>query len=356
MKLSATNYLVCLDCQSGLKLAPGYTMDPNHAAEVFEGYLTCDKCNNRYHIKKGVPRFVDTERSKPEDIQTGKNFAEEWRRFNRMDTRYKQQFFDWVYPVDEAFFKNKVVLECGCGKGRHAKIASESGVKDIFAVDIGEAIDVAYENVGHMPGINLVQADIEHMPFTAEFDFAFSVGVLHHMESPIHGFVAMASKVKPEGSVLAWVYGRENNRWLIRVVNPIRVNCTSRLNPSILMALSAMLAAPLTFGCKFVAKPWGQLQKKMPFLPRLFYQDYLAYIASFDFNEIHHIVYDHLVAPVANYVAQDYFRQWFVEAKRAEPVLRWHNRNSWTGFTSGDPLLLSDMRSKVKSDLPAVHK
>ncbi len=351
MKPSALTHLVCLSCLSDLKLDAKQTLDSNHSDEIYEGTLICTACSREYKIVRGVPRFVDESESSATDIRTGASFAEAWKRFPMMDERYQKQFFDWIFPVDPEFVKDKVVLECGCGKGRHAKLMQEAGVKAIYAVDIGEAIDVAYENVGFLPGIHLIQADIEKLPFRREFDFAFSVGVLHHMESPISGFLSMSARVKPTGAVTAWVYGRESNWWLIGIVNPIRMLVTSKMPSSLLLPVAAALAFPLELYCKFVARPWMNLRKSNKWMPPLFYGEYLNYISQFGFTELHHIVFDHLIAPVAYYVPRAYFASWFKTAGWSDCVVRWHNRNSWSGFSSGNLEELELMRSRVK-DVP----
>ncbi len=348
MKSAALEHLVCLNCLSDLQLDSQQTFDDDHPNEIYEGILRCTSCSREYKIVRGVPRFVDENESSPTDIRTGASFAEAWKRFPMMDERYRKQFFDWVFPVDADFLKGKVVLECGCGKGRHAKLLQEAGVKAIYAVDIGEAIDIAYQNVGFQPGVHLVQADIERLPFRRDFDFAFSVGVLHHMESPLSGFQSMSSKVKPTGSIVAWVYGRENNWWLIAIVNPIRELITSKMPSSLLLSLSAAIALPLVLYCKLVARPWMNLKKRHNWVPPLYYGEYLSYIAQFGFTELHHIVFDHLIAPVAYYVPRAYFASWFKEAGWTDSVIRWHNRNSWSGFSSADLQELEFMRKRVK--------
>jgi len=269
MKESALEHLVCLQCLSPLVLVPGYSSDPEHSAEIYTGSLKCTSCSAVFSIVRGVPRMVDEQASHPVDIRTGRSFAEAWKRFPFMDDRYQKQFFDWVFPVDNNFLKGKLVLECGCGKGRHAKLINDA--KAIFAVDIGEAIDVAYSNVGHLANVHLVQADIERLPFKNDFDFAFSVGVLHHMRSPISGFLAMSEKVNPGGSITAWVYGRENNWWLIKIINPIRETITSKLPSPVLLCLSAMIAFPLLVYCNVVASPYCKRRAKTRILPPLYY-------------------------------------------------------------------------------------
>ncbi len=348
MKLDAVGYFSCIRCGSSLVLEEGYTMGvEQNRHEVIGGKLSCQDCSWQYAIQQGVPCFMDESRSSAVDLSTGRSFAMAWKEFSRLDDRYRQQFFDWIFPVDGAFFYDKVVLEGGCGKGRHAKIVSECGARQVFAVDIGAAVEIAFQNVGHLPGVNIVQSDIGNLPFGRIFDFAFSLGVLHHMESPVGGFRCLVEKLKPDGAIVAWVYGRENNWWLIRIVNPIRVSLTSKFAPGALKLLSGVLAVPVFLWSRLIAAPWTALRKKNPWLPALYYGDYLSYISRFDFVEIHHIVFDHLVAPVANYVAEGYFRAWFAESGLKNPVIRWHNRNSWTGFASFKPDDLQHMHERA---------
>ena len=70
-----------------------------------------------------------------------------------------------------------------------------------------------------------------------KFDYAFSVGVLHHLPDPRGGFLSLASKVKPGGHISAWIYGAENNEWITRWVNPVREKITSRIDRRALLAI-----------------------------------------------------------------------------------------------------------------------
>src|SRR5438045_1571650 len=93
--------------------------------------------------------------------------------------------------------------------------------------------------------VHVIQADIYHLPLRRVFDYAFSVGVLHHLPDPRDGFVDLASKVKSGGHISAWVYGAENNEWITRWIDPLRKNITSRINPRALLQLSKLPAAIL---------------------------------------------------------------------------------------------------------------
>src|SRR5213075_775977 len=105
--------------------------------------------------------------------------------------------------------------------------------------------DTAFAATHSLENVHVVQADICNLPLAAEFDYAFSVGVLDHLPNPVEGFRSLASKVKTGGHVSAWVYGAENNEWITRWVNPLRTGLTSRLNPRALLQLSKLPAAAL---------------------------------------------------------------------------------------------------------------
>src|SRR3989442_13314768 len=64
----------------------------------------------------------------------------------------------------------------------------------------------------------------------------------------------------------------------------------------------------------------------------LFYYPYLAYISRFPFREIHHIVHDHLAAPVVHYLRRELVEQWYRSVGARDAVITWHNRNSWRGY------------------------
>jgi hypothetical protein len=81
---------------------------------------------------------------------------------------------------------------------------------------------------------------------------AYSIGVIHHLPVPKSGFLALCSHVKPGGRVAAWVYGKEGNLWIEKLVDPIRKNITSRLprvsprqEARLVEANAALLGLPL---------------------------------------------------------------------------------------------------------------
>jgi SAM-dependent methyltransferase len=190
------------------------------------------------------------------------------------------------------------------------------------------AVDVAFRNTRNLANAHIIQADINCLPLKRSFDYAFSVGVLHHLPDPRRGFLSLAAHLHPGGALSAWVYGRENNGWVVHLINPLRRNVTSKLPFRVLYYLSYAPALLLYLAAILVYRPLAGTR-----LGRgLFYTDYITYISRFSLREIHNIVHDHLTAPIAHYISRPEFEHWFLDAEAERVEISWHNRNSWRGF------------------------
>ncbi len=333
MRTSALAFLACPECGGGLMLDAAEAT----AEEVISGLLRCDGCAQSYPIQGGVPRFAGTITELEQ--RTAAAFGYEWTRYSELAARYRQQFLDWIRPVEPDFFRDRLILEGGCGKGRHTALAAEFGARAIVAMDLSDAVDAAFANTRHLPNVHIVQADLNRPPVRPLFDYAFSIGVLHHLPDPERGFRALVDKLRPGGAISAWVYGREGNGWIVHIVTPVREHLTSRMPKRLLDLLAAALAAPLALATRLLYRPLNDtaVGRMLPYGP------YLSYIADFPFREQRSIVFDHLVAPVAYYLRRDEFAGWFERASLEDVTIQHHNANSWRGFArlpgggAGDP-------------------
>lgn len=324
MRSRALGYLACPECAGRLALRA--VEQAASDAHIMEGTLRCEGCDASFAIRGGIPRFMpdvsDTEE------RTARAFGYEWTHYDELDERYRQQFLDWIGPVEPAFFQGRAVLEGGCGKGRHSVLAAEFGALDVVSIDLGVAVDAAFQNTRRLQNVHIVQADLKRPPVRPVFDYAFSIGVLHHLPVPEEGFRALVSRLKPGGNISAWVYGREGNGWIVHVVSPVRERVTSRMPPAVLDRLSGVATLPLYLVTKLLYGPTrgGVLGRRLP------YGEYLAYIADFPWREQRTIVFDHLVAPVAHYIRREELEAWFVRAGLEAVSIRQHNANSWSAF------------------------
>jgi SAM-dependent methyltransferase len=329
MKHKLLDYLRCPSCAGAILLASVSRLE---GAEIIEGQLACDACKNVFPIVRGVPRFATPEQLEPDKAATAENFGWQWQHFTHGDKLYADQFLGWIAPVRPDFFRDKVVLEGGCGKGRHTLLAAGWGAREVIGVDLSDAVETAFAATRKLENAHIVQADIYHLPFPRAFDYAFSVGVLHHLPDPAKGFYSLASKVKIGGHVSAWVYGAENNEWITRLINPLREGFSSRIDRRALLQLSKLPAALMYLATKLVYGPLNRSPAGSSLSRHLFYNDYLSAISQFGWREQHTIVFDHLVAPTSHYIPRDAFEKWWQDVGAEEVIIGWHNKNSWRGF------------------------
>jgi SAM-dependent methyltransferase len=328
MKKTLLNYLACPVCAGDIKLN---SVSAEEGIEVLTGELQCDSCAKTFPIVRGIPRFADLQAVEADKQATAESFGWSWTKFSHDDEKFAQQFLDWIAPVTADFFAGKVVLEGGCGKGRHTRRIAGWGAKDIVAVDLSDAVEIAFAATRGLPNAHIIQADIFHLPLRRGFDYAFSVGVLHHLPNPRDGFKSLVSKVKSGGHMSAWIYGAENNGWIVSFVNPVR-RVTSSMNRRALFQLSKLPAAAVYLSTKLIYAPLNQSNSGKKVARHLFYNDYLNYISRFDWREQHSIVFDHLVAPTAFYISREEFEDWWRDVGAQDVIINWHNQNSWRGF------------------------
>lgn len=327
MKESLLSLLACPICGGDILLAHASKYD---GKEIIEGVLTCKKCDREYKVVRGVPRFADLGKIEDDKAETAENFGWQWTHFTQEYPHYNEQFLGWLQPVEKEFFIGKVVLDGGCGKGRHTKLAAEWRAKDVVGVDLGDGVESAFLLTRDMPNAHIVQCDILKLPFKKAFDYAFSVGVLHHTPDPERAFVSLAGKVKDGGHISAWVYGAENNQWITRYIDPLRSSFTSQISQPMLYHLSKLPTLGLFLTTKLIYRPLNAAVR--PVANRLFYNTYLNHMGTFAWREQHNIVFDHLVAPTTYYISKDEFEKWWQEIGASDVKITWHNENSWCGF------------------------
>jgi hypothetical protein len=129
--------------------------------------------------------------------------------------------------------------------------------------------------------------------------------------------------VRPGGGVSAWVYGRENNEWILKWINPVRERLTSRLPALLLRSLAQVIAIVLRMLLRLLYRKYGS---------RLPYREYMQFLQQFGYRELVLIVYDHLKPQLTEYISRHEFDSWFEENRLQDVVISSRAGNSWRGF------------------------
>jgi len=315
-------WLACPTCRAALALTATARADD----DVREGALTCTRCGARYPITQGIPRMIPGGVTR-EARETAERFGYEWTRFAEIRPQYAAQFQGWIAPVEPATFAGRVVLDAGCGKGRHLRLVAQHGAREVIGIELGPAVEVAMRNTADLENVHVIQGDLTQPPVRpTSVDVVYSIGVLHHLGEPVAGFRALASLLASGGLLVAWLYAREGNGRLLALLEPLR-RITRGAPLGLVSALAWGLTVPLWLALRSVyavARAWPLLQRCLP------YASYLVDLVPFPFREVHSIVFDQLLAPVAHYMSRSEVELCFAESGLALTSLRWHHANSWS--------------------------
>ena len=174
-------------------------------------------------------------------------------------------------------------------------------------------MDAARRNTQHLPNVHLVQANLYHLPFRAEgFDFAYSIGVLHHLPDPEAGFRCLTPLVKPGGAIFIWVYSK--NR---RVVNFLleRVRAATTRLPRTTQLLVSLLAAVVDWGGFIVPfRALSALPLLGPLIRRATFPRIKMY-SRYPFQVVWADWFDRLTAPIRFYYHSRDLEGWLARAR-----------------------------------------
>lgn len=213
-------------------------------------------------------------------------FGYEWNAYAEMLPQYEEQFRRWTVHLAPEDWRGKSFLDVGCGMGRNSFWPMRYGARGGCAVDIDErSLAGARRNLAPYPAVVIIRASAYELPFAERFDIAFSIGVIHHLEHPELALEGMVRAVKPGGRVLIWVYGREGNLWLVRVLDPLRRALFSRLPIAWVHHLSLYPAALLWLLLRLGLRPSA----------------YFRLLAGFGFGHLRSIAFDQMLPRIAHY-------------------------------------------------------
>ena len=240
-------------------------------------------------------------------------FGYSWDHYAELLPEHEEQFLRWT-ALDRSFWKGKRFLDGGCGIGRNSYWPMIYGAEGGLAVDIDDrTLGRARRNLERFPGVEVRKESIYDIAETNAFDIAFSIGVVHHLSNPDAAIARLARGVKPGGLVLAWLYGRENNGWIVHLFNPLRRALFSRMPLQMLHALSW----PLTLAL------WCLLHLGLPS------GSYYRLIRRFSFEQLRVIVFDHMLPRIALYYTRDEAEALLARTGLTEIQSTWVNENSW---------------------------
>ena len=229
---------------------PGVDLELGEEQEILEGALHCSLCAAVYAIRDGIPRMMlaDTESGPPSrhyETQLDASLPE-----------WEQQFNELASPLAPPDFLGKLVLDAGCGFGRHLFFAARYGAEVIGLDSSEDGVESAKRNTNTLNRVHIVQGDLHQPPFREGcFDLTYAYGVLHHVPDPLDAFKVLGTTLKAGGRISLFVYGPRQGMTLA-INNAIR-GITKDLSAENLETFSRSIARSLRL---FSHTPYRLLQ------------------------------------------------------------------------------------------------
>ncbi len=151
------------------------------------------------------------------DERTVRGFGYEWSSYDqsRVDDAELQQIFEAYFSLFPwaSLPPGAVGVDLGCGSGRWAaRVAPRVGT--LHCVDASAAaLLVARRLVGSAANVRFHEASVDALPFEdGSLDFAYSLGVLHHVPDTAAAIRTLVRKLKPGAPLLLYLYYALDNR------------------------------------------------------------------------------------------------------------------------------------------------
>ncbi len=145
------------------------------------------------------------------------DFGDEWDAYDQSSVDHaelEKQFLDYfkLFSWDESI-TNGTGADFGCGSGRWARFVSDK-VKSLICIDASEkALNVAKRNLTDKNNCRVLQAKVGELPIPDNsLDFAYSLGVLHHLPDTAAAIKDCVSKLKSGAPFLIYLYYAFDNR------------------------------------------------------------------------------------------------------------------------------------------------
>jgi ubiquinone/menaquinone biosynthesis C-methylase UbiE len=228
------------------------------------------------------------------DLQVTRGFGQEWSTFcqdvDHLSREQRQAIFDdyfRIFPWHLLPPGGGVGLDVGCGTGRWSMVVAPR-VRHLHLLDpSAEALNVAKENLRGMNNVSYHLQSVAAIPLPPKsLDFAFSLGVLHHMPDAQAAIAAIAEKLKPNAPFLVYLYYALDNRplWyrlLWRITDLVRL-IVSRLPHPLRLAISQTVAALIYWPLARIARLMARHGHFASALPLSYYADKSFYVMRTD--------------------------------------------------------------------------
>lgn len=228
------------------------------------------------------------------DPAVARGFGREWSTFRQGEDRLTREQRETIFENYFHIFPwhllppgGGIGIDVGCGTGRWSMSVAPR-VGHLHLLDASpEALAVAKENLKGATNVSFHARSVDDIPLPAQsLDFAFSLGVLHHVPDTRAAIRAIAEKLKPGAPLLLYLYYAFDNRppWyraLWAISNAVRV-VVARLPHVLRLAISQIIAVLIYWPLARLAALLARFGAASQSLPLSWYRDKSFYVMRTD--------------------------------------------------------------------------
>jgi SAM-dependent methyltransferase len=249
-------------------------------------------------------------------------FGYEWHAYSELRPEYEEQFRRWTAHLQPQDWRGLTFLDVGCGMGRNSYWPMTYGAAGGLAIDVDErSLAAARRTLAPFPSVRVETRSAYDIGCRDAFDLVYAIGVIHHLQEPQRALAQMAAAARPGGRVLIWVYGLENNRWIVTLVDPLRKALFSRLPVGGVHHLALYPTAVLWLLLRLGA---GRIA-------------YFRLLRQFTFRHLRSIVFDQMLPKIAHYWPRATVERMLHEQSLIDVRLTWVNEMSWCAIGTKPP-------------------
>ena len=143
--------------------------------------------------------------------KTIKDFGDEWEKFDnkKVENKELKKIFNTYFRIfpKKIFNKKNIGIDLGSGSGRWAKYIAPM-IKKMYLLEPSvKAINVSKKRLQKFKNIEYLNIEINKLNLkSSSLDFAYSLGVIHHLNYPTKCFKIINNKLKKNSPFLVYLY------------------------------------------------------------------------------------------------------------------------------------------------------
>ena len=231
--------------------------------------------------------------------------------------------------VNELIVRGQIGIDVGSGCGYDTYIMAKHnpGVV-IVSIDISDGIFSTAKMAPVFPNIKAMKGSLLEMPLKdVMFDFAYSYGVLHHLDNPQKGLLEIARILKKDAPCFLYVYEDHKDNAIkyaaVKIISILR-RITVKTPPRILFILACAVSPFVFMLFSFSSKILMKFKKTQDVARRI------PFNFGKDLFSLSNDLYDRFGAPVEHRFSKVHIYNMFMDAGfYSINILRMNDRAGW---------------------------